>query len=103
MRASGRRSTIIAMADEVCSRPPVLRWAFASGQVRHRRMRPGSGWLRLECAAVAAKAADRPVAWRRNIDVIRRHIHTAGGEDGTPVNMQLARTMYERARHEGLA
>ena len=58
-------------------------------------------WLAFH-AALAAKTADRPVAWRRNVEVIRAHLCSDKGQSGELFNLHSAQTMYKRARLEGL-
>lgn len=58
-------------------------------------------WLAFH-AALSAKTADRPIAWRRNIDAIRGSLDSAEGQASRVTNRQSAQSMYERAVEEGL-
>ena len=58
-------------------------------------------WLAFH-AALAAKTANRPVAWRRNIDAIRGYLNSVNGQGAALFNLSSAQDMYERARHEWL-
>jgi hypothetical protein len=60
-------------------------------------------WWMAFHAALSAKLAKRPNAWRRNIDAIRGQVAFATENVTARMNIRSARELYQRACAEGLA